>query len=510
MPKSSLTKTLWVLAALVLLSLTAWGGTVHYTYDLAGRLIRVDYDNGKTIEYVYDAAGNMLQRSVYGGAVACAHVASSSVWNTRFSLVNLGPNNTTATFKAFREDGTELESVESVAIPPNGSLDGDFDAVFTPATLAQGIWAKIIGNTDLKGVITFGTRDNLTLVTIPMFANGAPDLIFPYVYSADIWYTGITLINPGTTAVNATLEAFDETGQSLGTVAADIPAMGKYVRLVEYIGFAVANPVSIRSIQVTCAKPLIGFELFGRWDELGLAGLPAFSPSTSLFKKSARAASDRADHTVYYNEIPDIGIYYTGVTFSNLGDTQSTVHVTLYDANGNVLGENNWPVEVREQITREIWWLFDGAEVPAAAYLKATAPQQLMGFELFLTRDTSQHPFQFDGVIGMSGGSKKLVFPLIRSTDGWTTYLRITNLSSAENQIQIHSYAADGTALGTSSHTLIPGGRLNHLLQELQPARSGPIAWVQVEAAGDITADAFYYSTDMTRLSSYMGLTNFR
>jgi len=507
---STALRHLLVLLVVALLSGLAWGGTIHYTYDLAGRLIRVDYDNGKTIEYVYDAAGNMLQRSVYGGAVACAHVASTEVWNTRFSLVNLGPNNTVATFKAFREDGTELESVDSASIPPNGSLERDFDAVFTPATLAQGIWTKIIGNTDLKGVITFGTRDNLTLVTIPMFANGAPDLIFPYVYSADIWYTGITLINPGTTPVSAVLEAFDETGQTLGTVPVDIPAMGKYVRLVEFIGFAVPNPVSIRSIQVTCARPLIGFELFGRWDELGLAGLPAFSPSTSLFKKAGRAAPAKADHAIYYNEIPDIGLYYTGVTFSNLGDQQTTVHVTLHDANGNVLEENKWPVEVREQITREIWWLFDGAQVANAAYLKATAPQQMMGFELYLTRDTAQHPFQFDGVIGMSGGAKKLVFPLIRTTAGWTTYLRVTNLSGAENQIQIHSYAADGTAVGTSTHTLQAGGRLNHLLQELQPARSGPVAWVQVEAAGDIIADAFYYSSDMTRLSSYMGLANFR
>jgi YD repeat-containing protein len=42
----------------------ATAGTVNYTYDDAGRLIKVDYGDGKTIEYTYDKAGNLLQRAV--------------------------------------------------------------------------------------------------------------------------------------------------------------------------------------------------------------------------------------------------------------------------------------------------------------------------------------------------------------------------------------------------------------------------------------------------------------
>ena len=33
-----------------------------YTYDGAGRLAQVTYDNGSTITYTYDLAGNLLQR----------------------------------------------------------------------------------------------------------------------------------------------------------------------------------------------------------------------------------------------------------------------------------------------------------------------------------------------------------------------------------------------------------------------------------------------------------------
>lgn len=42
--------------------------TVSYAYDDAGRLIRVQYGNGKTIAYSYDKAGNLLRRLVTGPA----------------------------------------------------------------------------------------------------------------------------------------------------------------------------------------------------------------------------------------------------------------------------------------------------------------------------------------------------------------------------------------------------------------------------------------------------------
>jgi YD repeat-containing protein len=40
--------------------------TVTFSYDDAGRLVGVDYGEGKGITYTYDAAGNLLQREVYG------------------------------------------------------------------------------------------------------------------------------------------------------------------------------------------------------------------------------------------------------------------------------------------------------------------------------------------------------------------------------------------------------------------------------------------------------------
>ena len=58
----------FVLFLFLTLSLApSMAGNVNYTYDNAGRLTRVDYDNGVTIQYTYDNAGNLLSRVVTSG-----------------------------------------------------------------------------------------------------------------------------------------------------------------------------------------------------------------------------------------------------------------------------------------------------------------------------------------------------------------------------------------------------------------------------------------------------------
>jgi YD repeat-containing protein len=56
-----------MLKVLVMAAGLASAETVRYTYDDAGRLVRVDYGSGKSIIYTYDPAGNLLARTVIAG-----------------------------------------------------------------------------------------------------------------------------------------------------------------------------------------------------------------------------------------------------------------------------------------------------------------------------------------------------------------------------------------------------------------------------------------------------------
>jgi len=52
------------LVKLIAVSCLCSAASINYTYDAAGRLIKVDYGNGSVITYVYDNAGNLTSRSV--------------------------------------------------------------------------------------------------------------------------------------------------------------------------------------------------------------------------------------------------------------------------------------------------------------------------------------------------------------------------------------------------------------------------------------------------------------
>lgn len=52
--------------------------TVSYTYDAAGRLVRVDYGAGGSLQYVYDRAGNLTKRIITGPGSATANAAAGA------------------------------------------------------------------------------------------------------------------------------------------------------------------------------------------------------------------------------------------------------------------------------------------------------------------------------------------------------------------------------------------------------------------------------------------------
>lgn len=130
-------RTIGALAATALLALAGiadlQAGTIGYTYDTAGRLIRATYANGTVIEYVYDAAGNPVSReSQLAGPGYSSTPAPGAIID--LGTVALGAS-ATATLTV-RETGDAALMVSAVAI--TGSEAGDFSATPTGFTIADG------------------------------------------------------------------------------------------------------------------------------------------------------------------------------------------------------------------------------------------------------------------------------------------------------------------------------------------------------------------------------------
>jgi len=568
-----------------------------------------------------DNAGNdsapsiEVTESTFSLPLVSAQVASNASWWTQFSIVNIGPDDNPVYFNAYSANGMWLEEVMMESFPAGASYDGEAAAIFSPETLAQDFWVRVVSKSSLRGVLAFGTPDGETFVTIPMFSRGSMDLYFPYVvFVEELWYTGISLINPHMEPVEVTLQAIDEDGYDLTAEVVNIPAGGKFIRLLEFL-FDEVDPTTVRFIKVESSQPLYGFELFGNSQDYGLSGLPAFSLTTDLFgdpllANKAAGSGDKArpatptgfhgvplsDSQIYlewnpnpepnisyviwdktsgfeydiatttethytvtglqpntlyayylkakntggetssqtptvtiqtldegqtnypyqliYSEIPDPDLYFTGVTFSNMGTMTTEVYLELYDSAGmSVVDPLSVNVLSRQQMTRPLQYFFAKELLQEAAYLKVGAMEPLLGFELFMTGGGSTgQPYQYDGIVGQEYGASTLYFPLVKiapdefSSATWGSYISVTDLSRRENNVAIHAFGADGSQLGVYTDLLGPQSKANWSVGEIFADIATEIAWIKVAADGEIIGHMIYLDSFGARMSAYTGI----
>jgi len=115
-------------------------GTVNYTYDDAGRLIQVEYENGKVITYTYDKAGNLLQRQVTGGIQQYTLTVIKD-GTLQFSAATYSKNEDggTATITVTRMGGTDgTVSVEYATSDNTATAGNDYTAATGTLNWADG------------------------------------------------------------------------------------------------------------------------------------------------------------------------------------------------------------------------------------------------------------------------------------------------------------------------------------------------------------------------------------
>lgn len=455
----------------------------------------------------YDGAGLTVTYTDAAGArvLSAAHVADSELWWSRLSLANTGTASTAVQLCAYAPDGRPLETYSLPALAASGGWSAGLEDILSPMAL-QDAWIRVTALAPLRGVVEFGNRSVATHVSLPLAREGSQTFFFPYVTTAFGYYTGITLVNPGTAAAALTLTGFDESGSTVSTVSGTIPPGGKYVRLVEGV-FGAADAAAIRFVRIQSDRPLTGFELFGNLSLPGLAGLPATLASaaagTSVPMESA--AGEATTYRLVYNDIPTPADTYTGMTCSNAGEGACTLHIRLLNAEGNVLSERDWPSPVGpfEQVTRSVQDLVGQPVGSSAAYVEITAPSPLLGFSLFLENLDDPAHFLFDGIPATADSAATLFFPVVKTGADWAfNRVGLTNRDSRPNPFTLKFYSASGVLVSTLSSVLAPYGRWSW---NLDPLQLGTAVWFVAEGAYPMVGDLLYVSASGDRMGAYLG-----
>jgi hypothetical protein len=115
--------------------------------------------------------------------------------------------------------------------------------------------------------LAFGTALNLV-------STGQTESYFSQVAQDTQYFTGLAAINPGTRVAAVTLTVYDTAGRQVATGATQIPAGGRFSKLLpELVGTVPA--MSKGYFQVRSTEPLLAFALFGTWNGSVLSAIPA-------------------------------------------------------------------------------------------------------------------------------------------------------------------------------------------------------------------------------------------
>ncbi|NOY21885.1 MAG: hypothetical protein GXO70_00020 [Acidobacteria bacterium] len=224
-------------------------------------------------EDIQQLAGFVLKDSSNTGPVLYfPHVDVQGVyWWTGIALENVSENDTELTLTPYDENGTALEAVTFPLSANSKVVDivQNFWATNGKTYPTATAWVKAeAGNGgELVGFELFGTlegKGDRLLAGVPGASEPVTGLIFPHVSNDPDYWTGIAVLNTGSTSCTLTVEALDNSGTVLQTEnPVDLLQPNeKWVLLAKDI-FTGGLPVGTTQIRVHGDEPMVGFELWG-------------------------------------------------------------------------------------------------------------------------------------------------------------------------------------------------------------------------------------------------------
>ncbi|MBN2317858.1 MAG: fibronectin type III domain-containing protein [Acidobacteria bacterium] len=234
-------------------------------------------------------------------------------YRTSLSVVNLDSSAGSVRFQLFGEDGVQIGETEEMLLEPNGKLYVDDPEFFlTPAVIEEQVasvvreganriagilfgdseereyssetstsltdgYVKVTGDgIRIAGNVTFRDRNRETFVsTLPLISELQQSLVFSHVASDDQYFTGIALVNPGSSTATVTLNLYTVEGNPVTGTTLSIPARQRECRPLTEI-FPSLQGVDLTNgyIRLSSDVPVAAYSMFGTHDLSMLSAIP--------------------------------------------------------------------------------------------------------------------------------------------------------------------------------------------------------------------------------------------
>ncbi len=398
---------------------------------------------------------------------AAARFQSSPEYFTGLSLINLSPKTNNVTVYAMQDFGelnreTDVVNPVTFELAPNEQISltvaeiFNFDDENAPNDERTG-WISIFSDEpEVTGFVIIGKKDLTNLNGLTLDSGRIYDCVIPEIDRTGEGYIQLSLLNPTYYTVYYQIVRVAKEGLVIDTRTKD-------------------------AIAGNSRQPWDYTDLFPRTDVeregyLWMTSPEGFVPS-EIYTLGATIESIKAIDRKKFNDIYKIYSpqfvnlpgWKTTLNLINAGEEAAEVTVTLYDADGLILGQIEKSFTAGEQLKDDLANIF--ADFPAAMNatgwiaVESTQPRML-GLMTFSAEDN-----RYAASVELSGTPlDRFLFPVVAHNDSYLTALALLNSDSdAAANVIVEVWGKDGAKLEETAITLPALSRTAVYLDSLFP-----------------------------------------
>jgi hypothetical protein len=206
------------------------------------------------------------------------YAVQPGVWRSTVSIVNVDNTPGNVSIELFGDDGAQIGATRTFPVPARGKIHLTDQTLFgTSSGLLQGYLAVASDGPRLAGSIVFGDPDGTAFASaLPLVAPRRDQVVFGQVASNATYFTGVAILNAGTSAASTVIEVLDDKGALVAKRTETLQAGQRRSKLLTEI-FSELQGQNRASgyIRVTPDSDVASFALFGTNNLSVLSAVPA-------------------------------------------------------------------------------------------------------------------------------------------------------------------------------------------------------------------------------------------
>lgn len=321
------------------------------------------------------------------------HVDSSDDrdWWTGVAVVNTTDDPKTLTIHFKDADGEQAAESREIDLAPGEHNAFLIRSLFGNQHQPNIRSAQIENSEGLVGLELFGGLVTNRLSGVRLSEEKSTELVYPHIVEDEEWWTGINAYNPQYHDVDDVTAMMSVTYYNMGGTQVGLIEDAFVNSRTSKVNTGAGLPAGTAWQRVIADRPMLGFQLFGKYTGEQLAGYNVVN---------------LASRVGVFPKIEKDG--WTGIAFVNLEPETANIKLQALDNLGYVVAESDISMAPYSKKVELIEDVFD-LDVDLATYVRYNSDRDVAGFQLNGTNDQTM----LDAIPALSQAGSNLYYPHI-------------------------------------------------------------------------------------------------